>query len=343
MTPDHNPHDLRAGIVGAGLMGRWHATAAARAGAKVVVVFDPDGERAAALAKRFGATAADTIDAALQLCNVVHICSPVATHYAHSMAAFARDCAVICEKPVADTTDLTTALVKEAARRQCLFVPTHQFLFQRGFQKAMRVLPTLGALRHIDVTICTAGAAGMSPAQSEEVARSILPHPFSLIERIRPGMLDGVEWVDTGMSAGEVRLTASDKDLTLNILISCAGRPPVNQLRLIADRGTVSVDLFHGFATTVRGLPSPWQKIRQPFAIAATVFAAATANLTRRLVAREWAYPGLRSLVDTAYSAVRNGGASPISANEIISVARACEQIGERRTSGVMPSVHPGM
>ena len=73
----------RAAIVGAGLMGRWHARYAARAGAVVAAIVDPQTAAAVALHKRIAGT---RVFATLEDClaaraaDVVHVCTGSDSH-----------------------------------------------------------------------------------------------------------------------------------------------------------------------------------------------------------------------------------------------------------------------
>lgn len=323
---------LRVGIVGAGLMGRWHAEAALQSGGTVAVICDSDTAAAELLARRYGARATSDIEVLVGQADVVHVCTPVTTHYPLTMLALSRGRAVICEKPITDDMEQTTALLDEASRRRLTLVPTHQFLFQRGVQQALVALESLGVVRHMDTTACTAGATRRGAAGAEQVALDILPHPLSLFERFRPGILGRADWQIATGEAGEIRATASDGHMTLGILVSCAGRPPVNTMRVIAEKGTVLIDLFHGFSTVDRQGPSRSQKILQPFTSTAIPFLAAAINLTRRAAMQEWAYPGLRELVSATYDAVRGSSPPPMRREEIEAVALTCQRIRAART-----------
>lgn len=331
MTTDGARGPLRAGIIGAGLMGRWHAAAVRRAGHTVSAIHDADTSRARALASACGATSAATIDALLTGVDVVHVCSPLATHVTLASRALASGCAVVCEKPLASRAAEVRGLYTLAATHARLLVPTHQFLFQRGVRDAIRQLPSLGPLLHIDLTACTAGASGRDAAGAEAVALDVLPHPMSLVERVAPGALDAMAWQVADTPPGELRIGGVSGALSIGVLISCGGRPPVNQLRLVAAGGTVMVDLFHGFCVVDRGRASRLGKVGRPFVSAARTVAAASSNLASRALRAEPAYPGLRELVAGTYEAVRTGGPAPIAAPEVIAVADACEFVQAAR------------
>jgi predicted dehydrogenase len=113
---------LRVGLVGAGFMGRVHAEAARRAGATVVAVTASRPERAAAAARAVGAERgypgiAELLGTAGV--DVVHICTPNATHAPVAAAALAAGAHVVCEKPlatgVAEATGLAAAAVDRVA------------------------------------------------------------------------------------------------------------------------------------------------------------------------------------------------------------------------------------
>lgn len=322
---------LRAAIIGSGLMGRWHGVAVRHAGGLVTAVFDVDSGRAADLATRLRAPVAESLERAIEACDVVHVCTPMDTHVPIVTRALAQGRSVLCEKPVTDGPDAIRALLAEAERRRVLLVPTHQFLFQRAVVRAQWILPALGEILHLDTIACTAGAAGFAPGRADRVALDILPHPLSLIERLIPGSLANTEWRVVGRAPGEIRAAAAVGGTSLGILVSCAGRPPINQLRIVLEKGTVVVDLFHGFLTVDRGRPSRWQKIGQPFTASARMFGAAAVNLAGRVINRELAYPGLRELVRAFYTAISGDGPSPIPAVETIAVADACDRIRAAR------------
>jgi predicted dehydrogenase len=97
-------HPVRAGIVGVRFMGTVHARAVRRAGAVLVAVAGAGPASSRAAAEELGALrqvedvaqllAADDID-------VVHICTPNATHADLVRAAIAAGKHVVCEKPLA--------------------------------------------------------------------------------------------------------------------------------------------------------------------------------------------------------------------------------------------------
>jgi predicted dehydrogenase len=95
---------LRAGIVGAGFVGRIHARSALLAGGRLagVVASSPERSEAAAgelAAERAFATADELI--ASDDVDVVHICTPNNLHLPIALAALAQGKHVVCEKPIA--------------------------------------------------------------------------------------------------------------------------------------------------------------------------------------------------------------------------------------------------
>src|SRR5688572_2090380 len=125
---------LRAAIVGAGLMGKWHADAVRKIGGVVSIVADRDPSRAYGFARDLGAGGCRTgaVGAALSsaLVDVVHICTPPSDHPAIVRSALAAGLHVVCEKPLAETSATTAELHADAAERELLLCPVHQYLIQ---------------------------------------------------------------------------------------------------------------------------------------------------------------------------------------------------------------------
>src|SRR5260370_6582850 len=126
---------VRAGIVGAGLMGQWHAHAISKAGGLLVGIADLNERAVERLASRYSQSRPyESVEALLgggELA-VLHVCSPLDTH--ESMAELALEAGVhlIIEKPLTRTASDAEALFSRAADRGLLVCPVHQFVFQDG-------------------------------------------------------------------------------------------------------------------------------------------------------------------------------------------------------------------
>ena len=109
---------IRAGIVGVGFMGTVHARAVRRAGGVVSRVVGSSSESSRAGAERIGADfATDSVDELLAAddVDVVHVCTPNATHAPIVRAAIAAGKHVVCEKPLAVNPAEAEELVELAA------------------------------------------------------------------------------------------------------------------------------------------------------------------------------------------------------------------------------------
>lgn len=319
---------IRAAIVGAGLMGRWHARELQRAGGELVGVADLDRGAAERLAREPGER---SLDALLERRpDVVHVCTPPDSHAELVERSLGAGAHVLCEKPLAPDAAATERLLALAAERRLLLCPVHQYLFQSGFERTVAALPGLGPLLHADVTACSAGGEGRHSAELDEVVAENVPHALAVLERLLPGGVGELAWDVRRPRSGELRATATAGEATVSLLVSLAGRPTANALRLTGTGGTAHLDFFHGFATIEGDGVSRARKVTHPFALAGATAACAAANLARRAARGEPAYPGLRALIALLYAAIQTGGASPIPPEEILAVARARDVLPSR-------------
>jgi predicted dehydrogenase len=316
---------IRAAVVGAGLMGRWHAHELARAGGTVTAVVDPD--EAAARRVAAGAPTFAELGGALELgVDAVHVCSPSSTHVELVRQSLAAGADVLVEKPLAPDLAATRAVVEEARAAGRLLCPVHQYLYQPGFVLLQRTAPELAPLSHLEATTFSAGGEGRPAAELDTIAADILPHLLASVERALPGGLAAVEWTGARLGSGELRATGAAGETTVFLCVSMNGRPTRNELRLTGAGGTIELDFFHGYGFTERGAPSRMTKIARPFAISARRAGAAGANLGRRALRREPAYPGLRTLIERFYAA-RGSAGPPIAFEETIAVAAARDEL----------------
>ncbi len=320
---------LRSLVLGAGLMGRWHARAVRRAGGALAAIVDVDLVAARSLAARHGCAAETSLAAAVARggVDVVHVCTPSRTHEAFVSDVIEAGAHVLVEKPMAPTAAACDRLLDLAASRNLLVCPVLQFVCQRGVARALGALPELGSVRHIDFVACSAGADGMDDEARAATALEISHHALALLTRLCPDS-DPAGWQVRLDSPGELRAVAAVGGAAASILVSMRGRPTRNTCRVIADRGTIHIDLYHDFSVIERVPPTRLGKVARPFVLSGAVAGAAAANLVRRAVAREPAYPGLAAFISRFYRAVRSGGPAPISPADARRIARAADAIG---------------
>jgi predicted dehydrogenase len=112
---------VRAGIIGTGFMGRAHLEAIQRLGTvDVVAVAGSRIEKARSFADAAGIDRAEADYRMLLADNtidVVHVCTPNASHYAMASAAIDAGKHVMCEKPLAVTSAEAASLSAAAAAR----------------------------------------------------------------------------------------------------------------------------------------------------------------------------------------------------------------------------------
>ncbi|MEP7130507.1 MAG: hypothetical protein ABI770_05200, partial [Sphingomicrobium sp.] len=176
--------------------------------------------------------------------------------------------------------------------------------------------------------ICSAGAAnGLDPA---EVIADILPHPLSMVQKLLPSAeLVALDWACIRSAPGEWLLSAPIAEAVLVMQLSMNGRPTRFMTRVTAGAGTMELDNFHDFAVLWPGKVSRGAKIVQPFQRNGLGLLAAGMNLAARTARREFAYPGLQTLVGEFYRAAQSGGIvpPPITAEQSITIAEARDRI----------------
>lgn len=315
---------IRVGIVGAGLMGKWHARAAEKAGGKIVAIADVDEKQASLLAAKYPAAqsfagAAEMLDE--KSLGVLHICVPTASHRKLAELAIASSVNVFIEKPLAPSAEETIFLYDLAAKNNVLICPAHQFVFQRGVEKAKKIMARVGQTIHLEASICSAGGTHSADENLDAIAEDILPHPLSLFQTFLGDCLPEKNWTVLRPQRGEIRACGYAREISLSIFISMSARPTVNSFQIVGTNGTIHLDLFHGFAVMETGKVSKARKILRPFDSAARNFSAATFNLLRRIARFETAYPGLQKLVCGFYQSLRENREPPISPEQAINVA----------------------
>lgn len=319
---------LRVAIIGAGLMGCWHARYAARHGAEIAAIVDPDRAAADALGWSFRRAARF---ASLEEClsraaiDVVHICTATPLHFILAEAALESGKHVLIEKPIVGTTAEAARLAELARDRRLKLSCVHQFPFQRGFRRLQREIGRIGEIARIEYRVHSAGGDGLDSARRGNVLLQLLPHAASLLRRLIGGCLTELAWTVHRSGPDQLDLTADRQGILLDLRLSLTARPPLNRLTVTGTRGTAHADLFHGYSYFEEGRVSRSAKLLRPFRQAARQLGSAGTNLAVRALRRQPAYPGLSDLIAEFYVSIRENAPAPIGAEEIFESIRLME------------------
>lgn len=144
--------ELRAGIVGAGLIAGEHMAAyAATPGVQVVAVADPVADKAARLAARAGAADVAGLDELLDLgLDVVSICTPPASHADLTVRALEAGLSVLCEKPMARSLADAQRMVDAASTAAGLLMIGQVSRFEPDHEQAKNIIES-GALGQVQM------------------------------------------------------------------------------------------------------------------------------------------------------------------------------------------------
>jgi len=106
---------VSVGVVGVGHLGSLHAKMYSEIDtANFVGVFDIDRAKCAAIAKEFGVRVFETYDALLQNIQALSVATPTVTHFGVAKEALMRGIHTFIEKPMTETVDEATKLIKIA-------------------------------------------------------------------------------------------------------------------------------------------------------------------------------------------------------------------------------------
>ena len=331
--------ELRVAIVGSGKMAANHARAVAACSvpARVVAVADPSPVALATMrevapdAKQFASLtellAGGDVD-------VVHICTPPASHVSLAIEALEAGHHVYVEKPFAESAKDAERILGIANERGLKVAAGHQLLHEKPTRVAAELLPSLGRISHIESYFSFRTVrrvpGGRVPLASDLQLLDILPHPVYLLLHFlnltgsgRPDLLA----LDIG-EGGTVHALIRQGHLTGSLVVTLEGRPVESYMRIVGTNGALHADYIRGTVQRQIGPgTSGIDKVLAPFRIAEQLVIGTTAALGARAMNRQRSYPGLVELFDAFYGAVQTGAPSPVTNENILETTRLCEQV----------------
>jgi len=351
---------MKVALVGAGRIGRVHADAIRRQhGIERFVVCDPDAGAAARAASDFGAAASyDDVERMLdaERPNVVHVCTPPATHGAAALAALASGARVLVEKPMVLGGDEVAQLAAALRDRPGALCVDHNFLFEpemitaRGWVAAGHIGEVVAAEMFYGVESLPAGAGPGAWSQALPGGRftDLLPHGLYLLMHFLGEA--------RGVSARRGRRLDASAATELGVLLDCerglgtvrvslASQPWELGLTIRGTAGTIRVDFARQTAIVARQRGVGSRKAAQ-IVLALDVAAQGAVGAVRRIVGklngRLGGYPGMRTLITRFYASVRNDLPPPVSFDDGARVVAVIERIRsglEERSGPTRPGI----
>jgi predicted dehydrogenase len=117
---------LRVGVVGVGHIGSNHARLYAEIpSTDFTAIYDLDLPKGNAIGKKFGTTAAKSLDEFIEMIDAASVATPTNTHYEVARSLLARGKHLLVEKPITDNTAHAGELVDLAARNGLILQVGH--------------------------------------------------------------------------------------------------------------------------------------------------------------------------------------------------------------------------
>lgn len=155
---------MRIGLLGAGFMGQTHLERYLKRKCDITV-FDADIERAKQLALANGCRYSDSFDTMLAEVDAIDICLPTHLHKQYALRAMQAGKHVLCEKPMALTTEECDEMIRSSESTGCVLMIAHVLRFWPEYTY-IRNLILSGELGN--VLYVTGGRAQPMPAWSKD-------------------------------------------------------------------------------------------------------------------------------------------------------------------------------
>ncbi len=331
---------LRIGLIGAGRHAQHHARAIVRCpNVELVAVADPSDIATTAMrlivpgVKGFK-TPEDLL--ASERPDVVHICTPPASHAPLARLAINAGCHIYVEKPFTERVDDAQQILDDARASNLRVCAGHQLIFEPPTAVLRHYLPSIGKVAHVEsyfsFRTVRHAPGGRSVLRADHQLLDILPHPVYLLLQVLEQAGEGrVELVSLEVSqAGTVHALVRRGGVTGTLVVTLEGRPVESYLRVVGRNGSLFADYVR--STTQRAIgpgSSGIDKLFAPYRQTWQLLTGTTSAMARRFLKSQRSYPGLVELFTAFYASVRTGEPSPLSPESLLETVRICEQVAQ--------------
>jgi predicted dehydrogenase len=232
---------LRAGVIGVGYLGRFHAQKyAALENVDLVGVADVSRERAEEVATEVGTTAFTDYRELLAHVELVSIVVPTQYHFPVAKECLKAGCHILLEKPVTQTVAEAEELIRMAAERHLVFQVGHLERFN----------PAILALRGVLKNPLFIESHRLAPFKSRgtdvNVVLDLMIHDIDIILNMVHSTVKVVNSVGVPVLSNEVDIANArlqfENGCVANVTASRASRESMRKIRIFQSDAYISID-----------------------------------------------------------------------------------------------------
>ena len=246
---------IRAAVVGAGYLGRFHAQKYARLpGCELVGVVDIDAATAERVAAETGTRGWRDYRELLGRVDAVSIVTPTPTHCEIALAFIEAGAHVLVEKPVTESVAQAQRLVTAAQQRKRVLQVGHLERFNPAILAAEGLL---SAPRFIE---CQRLAPFRERGTDVDVVLDLMIHDIDLLQMIVRGPVEVLDAIGTPVFSGEIDIANArlrfEGGCVANVTASRVSLKTERKLRVFCDDAYLSIDLQQKILTVIRKRPA---------------------------------------------------------------------------------------
>lgn len=345
---------LKVGVVGGGVIAETHAPYIKAAGGEICAIADLSVASSNQLAdkhavQRIYRSLDDMIEK--EAPDVVHVLTPPHTHADLAVTALEKGVHVLVEKPMAMDVAEVERMRAASEKTGALLTVDHNRLFDPVMLEARRLVES-GELG--DVLAVESYQAGNASARAwldrlrGGGLGDLIPHPLYLqlyfLGPVKTVRAMGIDRAGSG-ALDELRVLMDAEDRSGTLTISTGAMPQLNTLKLYGTKMTVEVNLNNMSIVRRRDYDVPkiigksLPNIDESYQLM-TQLVSNTVNFVRGKIRY---YPGMKTLIQQFYDAIRTGGEAPVSIEQGAEVVSVTERIWKAldAPTGMDPEVAP--
>ncbi len=242
---------IRAAVIGAGYLGRFHAQKyAAIEQCQLVGVVDSLADTAARVAAEVGTRALTDFRELLGQVDAVSVATPTQSHAEIASAFLGAGAHVLVEKPITETGEQAQALIDLARQRGRILQVGHLERFNPAILAAE---PLLTTARFIE---CHRLAPFRERGTEVNVVLDLMIHDIDLVQMIVGSNVTSFDAIGTPVFSSEIDIANArlrfENGCVANVTASRVSLKTERKLRIFRDDAYLSIDLQQKILTVIR-------------------------------------------------------------------------------------------